>query len=540
VTNDPKVVDFPVAEERARRVRDLVETRARMPEVEWLFYLPADANTLGLEEPALKQMIEAQIKANEKQKREEQGELREQERKREREEDKAERRREREVDKAERREREREREEERAERRERAEERRARAEGERRGRALEAIVALPTAEHEPELKKLAERRGESLDSLRITFNLLLAVEREKIARGEITPWAKPVDTRALLGELTAQIERYVVIHQREAATAIVLWTCFAWCHDIATFSPILVIQSGDIEGGKTTASKVISLLTPRARVIAEPTGPSLYRYVDRHHPTLIVDDADRLLAHRPDLAHIVNVSLTRGALIHRTDVKGRTLAFDPFCPKVLNGINLLAHLQPGTRSRCITVGLLPKLAHEKVVSLRHTVEDETFVTLQRKLLRWASDNMSALKKATPAMPEGFANRLEENFVLLFAIADLAGGDWPKKARAAARRLAGEHNEPSTGKRLLAAFRDLFAKHGKVLASDRVAELLAADEEGEWANYRGHRINKWEIAQLLRPYNIRPELIWQRGKPVRGYKAERFATAFRHFLPAEGR
>jgi hypothetical protein len=366
MTNDPKVVDFPNAEERARKLRELVEWRARMSPIEWQLYLSDDAQRHGLEEPALKKMIEAQIKVNEKLEREKRGELREQERKREREEDKAERKREREADKAERREREREREEEQAECREQEEARRARAEGERRGRALEAIVALPTAEHEPELKKLAERRGESLDSLRTTFNMLLAVEKEKIARGEIAPWGKPVNTRALLGELTTQIERYVVIHQKEAATAIVLWTCFAWCHDIATFSPILVIQSGDIEGGKTTASKVISLLTPRARVIAEPTGPSLYRYVDRHHPTLIIDDADRLLAHRPDLAHIVNVSWTRGALIHRTDVKGRTLAFDPFCPKLLNGINLLAHLQPGTRSRCITVNLLPKLAHEKL------------------------------------------------------------------------------------------------------------------------------------------------------------------------------
>ncbi len=67
------------------------------------------------------------------------------------------------------------------------------------------------------------------------------------------------------------------------------------------------------------------------------------------------------------------------------------------------------------------------------------------------------------------MPAGFGNRLAANFTLLFAIADLADGDWPKRARAAALRLTREHDEPSWGKKLLAAFRDdLFEKHGKAL------------------------------------------------------------------------
>ena len=59
----------------------------------------------------------------------------------------------------------------------------------------------------------------------------------------------------------------------------VLWTCFAWCHDIATFSPILIIQSADADAAKTTACKVVAMLTPRSQVIAEPTGPSFYRFV---------------------------------------------------------------------------------------------------------------------------------------------------------------------------------------------------------------------------------------------------------------------
>src|SRR5262249_31960791 len=151
-----------------------------------------------------------------------------------------------------------------------------------------------------------------------------------------------------------------------------------------------------------------------------------------------------------------------------------------------------------------------------------------------KLLRWATDNMATIKKAKPAMPKGHTNRLADNFTQLLAIADLAGGDWPKRARAAAVKLS-PIGEPSWGKMLLADMRKLFNEHGKVLSSEQVVKLLTADGGGEWANYRGRPINKWEVAQLLKPFGIKPELIWRGKKPIRGYKAEGFTTAWMHYL-----
>jgi hypothetical protein len=94
---------------------------------------------------------------------------------------------------------------------------------------------------------------------------LVVLDDEKIDTGEIEPWDEPVNTRALLNELEAQFRRYIVVHDEAAATVITLWICFAWCHEIATFSPILVVQGADTEMAKTTACKVTSLLTPRAR-----------------------------------------------------------------------------------------------------------------------------------------------------------------------------------------------------------------------------------------------------------------------------------
>jgi hypothetical protein len=139
------------------------------------------------------------------------------------------------------------------------------------------------------------------------------------------------------------------------------------------------------------------------------------------------------------------------------------------------------------------------------------------------------------------MPAGFNNRLAKNYTLLFAIADLAGGDWPKKARTAAIKLTREHDAPSPGRQLLTVFFDLFSRYGELLTSKQVEQALADSDDDVWANYRnlGRPINKWEIAQLLRPYRIRPSVIHPRGgkhAPAgRGYKAGQFTIAFRHYL-----
>src|SRR5262245_65928567 len=105
--------------------------------------------------------------------------------------------------------------------------------------------------------------------------------------------------------------------------------------------------------------------------------------------------------------------------------------------------------------------------------------------------------MEVLDNAKPEMPEGFFNR---------AVADLAGGDWPKLARMAASKLVREHNMPSLGKRLLAILFDLTIKYQTTLFTSAQLEQWVPAESDAFANYKnGRPINKYEIAALLKPY-----------------------------------
>ena len=49
-------------------------------------------------------------------------------------------------------------------------------------------------------------------------------------------------------------------------------------------------------------------------------------------------------------------------------------------------------------------------------------------------MRWAEDNASRLTGFEPDMPDFLHGRAADNWRPLLAVADIADGDWPKKAR----------------------------------------------------------------------------------------------------------
>ena len=512
-----EVLDFPVSpEERARRLTVELERLARLPVVEWMLYLNDTAKKHGIELTTLKAMVERVIRENEKKAREDRAEDRQREQRAEKQRTTK-------------------------EERQRREERRAQKEADKQvekeqrelEKALAEIAKLPTAVHEQKLATLAERTDKDLNFLRDELSQLVA-EEEVGAAASSAPelWAEPADLNVLLVETLAQIRRFVVIHDDAAAVAVVLWVAFSWVHEIAVHSPMLRIVADDIDAGKTTLCNVLKFLTPRAFAVANLTGPALFRFVDREHPTLIIDNADKLLLKKPELASVIEQGWTRGTPVPRTDPHGHTYMFDVFCPKVLAGVTLA--LEPGTLSRCIDIEMLRKLADEKVEDFQQT-DDDDLVTLRRKWARWAADNAVALKGASPAMGD-FNNRIRMNWKLLFAIADLAGGKWSKTARKAAVRLTRERREPSKRNRLLAALYDFFTNQGAELTCVDIQKLLTADPTDEWAEHNGpgRPITMRQIGLLL-GHKIKSDCIHPHGKTERGYRVAQFERDFKHYL-----
>jgi hypothetical protein len=435
----PKVVGFPnPEEERARRLKQEVDRLAALPTAEWLFYLETGelAKKHGIEAAKLKQMVEATVHANEKAAREAKADDR-------REKQKVERK------------------EERENRLSRQEQERARKEAERLEREQEArrkkldaafaeIAALPKLTHAARLKEAAARLGEDFETLQEEFEVYFAA---RTLPEDLEPWPEPVSTAELLGAIEAKFRRYVVISDAIAA-ATTLWTAFAWVVEVAVHAPKLLFRFPDPDAGKSTALGVLRWMVPRPYLAVEATGAAIFRIVDRLKPTLLLDEADTLFKRSTLLAHIINASWTNGGQkIPRVGPRGEVLEFDPYGTQAIamKGLSM-----PGTTlSRCITCMIWPKLSSE-VVEDFDECDDEEFKIIRRKLARWAVDNAIALRSAKPE--SSFNNRIRKNWKVLLAIADLAGGGWPKRARDAALELGTDRDEPSEGVRLLAAIR----------------------------------------------------------------------------------
>ena len=523
MSDDPKILGFPKAEEvppeeRAHRLKTEVDELARKPETEWLYYLERGeiAKKHGIDPAALKKMIEATIKANEKKAREDKAEDRQRVQRVEKEQIKARRG------------------EERAHReQERADKEAARKQKEK-DRAFATIIKLPSVEQEARLAELAKRLDEDLEVLRDEFAAFVGTEDRIRDIGHVEPWDEPVDTQALLVELITQTRRYVVMHD-DLAIAVSLWVMFAWIHEIAVHSPLLIVTSAEPDSGKSTLLGVIGFMVPRPYSAVELTGANIYHIVDRLHPTLLIDEADQLFRRKPALAEVVNTGWTKGSRIPRL-VRGNLHQFDPFSPKVIAMKNLA--LPDTTASRGIIVKIWPKSLDERVTDFAFT-DDADFVLLRRKLARWSADNAAVLKESCPALPAGFGNRLAANWRLLFAIADLAGGTFPEQARAAAIKLSRKRHRPSEGLRLLTALSPMLVNR-EVITSAEVFRQLNADKDGEWCEFRGRGpISQRQIAALLEQYDVFPATVHPTKRSTespRGYKCAEVRAVIARLLP----
>jgi len=540
-----RVVEFPGAEDKTRRLRIEVERLARMSTAEWMFYVESEgyAERYGIDKAALRRMIEAVVKENEK-KQAEQRQVEDRVEKQRTSQEKAKAKDERaEADRQDRQLRRDARDRERADEQARKRQREV-------DRQLAIIIKQPIAEHDSRLIEAATRLGVGVDDLRAQFAELLDAERERRGIGDVEPWGEPVNLNALLYDIHRHRGRFIIIHNEHGAVTVTLWTAMSWVHnEIATHSPPLLITSADDEGNaaKTLLCKYLQFQTPRGKVVGELTGASFFHMIDRTHPTLIIDNAENLFRRRKDLAELLTNSWTRGVPVPR-QVHGVTMEYDVFCPKVIGAIAGSGFLPPNAMGRSIHFGMLPKLPSETVERFAYADDDE-FLAQRRKLARFALDNAEALRAAAPTMPEGFDNRLLENWRLLFAIADLAGGTWPKRARAAAVALTKQYYEPSVGRQCLRMFVDLFltSEYEGMVTSAWAQKQFTADPTSVWVNYKGKGpITQWGIKDIVGKYQktsgglISPDVIHPRGGKSgdRGYKIEWFEVAFRHYLGVE--
>src|SRR6266536_2585243 len=113
----------------------------------------------------------------------------------------------------------------------------------------------------------------------------------------------------------------------------------------------------------------------------------------------------------------------------------------------------------------------------------------------RQLARWCADNRGRIQEIDPALPIGVFNRLADNWRPLFAIAEVAGEDWPNRCAEAFVKLSSQNDTDSESLRvnLLDDIRQIFTSD-RMFSKD-VIDALKDMTERPWSEIcRGKPIN----------------------------------------------
>jgi hypothetical protein len=343
---------------------------------------------------------------------------------------------------------------------------------------------------------------------------------------------------ALLNELHDSLTKFVVFPSPEAADAATFWTAATHAQSAWEHAPRLAAVSPEKRCGKSRLIDVIEATCNSPLVTVNASIAAVVRSItDNDPPTLMVDEADTVFGtkkaaeNHEDLRGLLNAGHQRNRPYIRWDITTRSREDCPtFAMAMLAAIGDL----PDTiMDRAVVIRMRRRAPGESVAPFRTRRDGPALHALRNKLHQWLRGHLDELQKAVPEMP--VEDRAADTWEPLIAVADLAGGDWPARARKAVRRLvAAEHAidmEASLGVRLLTDIHDLFTNFTvSFMASKELVSRLRALEDAPWSDLE---LTTRGLSDRLRPYGITPK---STGK-VRGYPRDAFTEAFTRYIPS---
>jgi putative DNA primase/helicase len=410
------------------------------------------------------------------------------------------------------------------------------------------LARLPVPEYERERKPTAAR----LEMRAHILDRVVEAERKKtgddgkqgqgLALPELEPWPEPVNGAELLSSIASILRRHVVLPE-QAADTVALWSVFTHAVNAFMISPRLAIVSPTKGCGKTTLMDCLAELVRRPLKTSNCPAATLFRTIEKHQPTLLIDEAEHVVkSDNSDVLVVLNSGHRQGERVPRCvgdDHEVRLFSTFAAVAFALNG-----RLPPTQADRSIHIKMRRRMASEPIEMFRLDRTDHLRV-LARKAACWTADNLEALRSADPDVGE-LCNRVADNWRCLLAIADAAGGDWPRLAREAAA-IAGGTTDDEANIQLLADIRDYFAERevDRVFSADLVKALVAL-EGRPWAEWgRAEKpMTPHALARQLKKFetgddtSIAPGSIRIGGDTSKGYLLSQFDDAFRRYLPQE--
>lgn len=362
-----------------------------------------------------------------------------------------------------------------------------------------------------------------------------------------TRWDDDLETElppigaALLDAVAVAIDRYVVSPSPAARDGIVLWT--AATHGLAAWNnaPRLVINSPEKRCGKTRLLEVIAATSHRPMMTANVSTAVLYRVIDAEDspPTILLDEADTIFGTKvkaeqnEDLRGLLNAGHSRAATTWRCVGPQQTpTEFSVYAMAALAGIG---NMPDTITDRAINITMRRRATDEFVHPYRQFRDGPPLHALRDQLSDWVNGNLDELRSADPVTP--LEDRAADNWAPMLALADLAGGRWPARAREIALVLTREHNDADAAESMnIQLLRDISQVWttwpDNFIGSAKLAAQLRSDDDAPW-----HEIDLSPRRLSVRLKGFGISSAHNVARTERGYRRDDFADAVARYLPA---
>jgi hypothetical protein len=352
-----------------------------------------------------------------------------------------------------------------------------------------------------------------------------------------------LDGADLLDDLHDQLTRFVVLPSAEAADAVTLWTAATHGQPAWEHATRLAATSPQKRCGKSRLLDVIEATCHKPLMTVNISAAALARSVSEDNPpTLLLDEADTVFGNgikgdekAETLRGLINAGHQRNRPYIRWDATRRQPENCPtFAMAALAGIRSL----PDTiTDRAVNIRMQRRAPGERVQPFRTRRDTPPLHELRDLLAKWVRAHLDELRNAEPALPVD--DRDYDNWTPLVTIADLAGGDWPGRARKAAEVLTGGADEGSASLslRLLSDLRGLkWGEDGK-LPTRAILDGLREVEEAPWraVGRPPSPLDARRLAELLGDYGVGPKTIRVGQSTPRGYERADLEGAWERYL-----
>jgi len=365
-----------------------------------------------------------------------------------------------------------------------------------------------------------------------------------------SPAPPPQNGADLLAEVERFHRRFNVFPSEAAYVAVTLWDVHAHLLDAFESTPRLAFLSPEPGSGKTRALEVVEMLVPRSMTTTDASHSALFRSLSggEGRPTILFDEIDTIFgpkaAGNEDLRGLINAGHRRTGGIYRCVGDGSNQVVQKFPVYAALAVGGLGDLPDTIMSRAIIVRMRRRAPNEKVEAYRQRIHEPQGHALRDRIAAWADSIRERIDGAFPDMPEGVNDRPADVWEPLLAVADIAGGTWPARARAACVELinaAKANDKGSTGIRLLTDLRDVFGGADR-LPTATIIERLTEMDDAPWADLDGRPMTTRTLGKMLGDYvtadnePIKSRSIKFNGVGAKGYYAADLMDAWTRYCP----